>query len=163
MDKIQHTHSKAHVKAVVGQKAAVAIFACTTADPLTHRQIPCSFTLPNHLWNLRLEFKLNAEISTLCRVNRSSWSHVGRRGRSKILGTASDTQEVVISLVLIYLQENTESWLLMLQETNGTMMLKKVIKLVLNCGTLPNTRDCDYGNSVSRPTVKVRQSFCLCG
>lgn len=46
MDKIQHTHSKAHVKAPAEQKTAVAIFACTTADPLTHRQIHCSF--PNN-------------------------------------------------------------------------------------------------------------------
>lgn len=76
MDKIQHTHSKAHVRKQLARSLL--------AQPLiqSHTNSPQLRQLPNHHSNLGLELKRSAEASGRCRVNRSSWPHVGRSGVS---------------------------------------------------------------------------------
>lgn len=118
MDQTQHTHLKAQSRHRLDRNQ---LLQSSLAQPLIHSDTD-KFTGPATTceisWKIGIKFRIVQGSRT-----HGTCSRAGRSGVS--WEKASDTQEVVISLFLIYLQENTESWPLTLQGTNGTLTSQK--------------------------------------
>lgn len=135
MNKIQHTHTLTHTEAPAGQKAAVAISACTTAAPLTHGQIKTPVNSKIRIQTKSRNIPTEQKLMIMLGGSGEAWER------------PPTTQEMVMSLFLNSSQANPESCLLVLREAGGTMTLQKSSNRLQ---MFPNLSGCDDGHGQSQ-------------